>query len=65
MERVIRLNELEERVRNLEVRQAMTEQRLDTMAQDIKDIKSTLAWLNRLAIGAIVTAVLNLVIKVS
>lgn len=55
--------ELEERIRNLEVRQAMTEQRMDTVAQDVKDIKNTLAWLNRLAVGAIVLAVINLVIK--
>lgn len=57
-------NELDERVRHLEVRQAMTEQRMDTMAQDVKDIKSTLTWLNRLALGAIVAGVLNLVLKV-
>lgn len=56
--------ELEERVRHLEVRQAMTEQRMDSMAQDVKEIKNTLTWLNRLAVGAIVVAVINLVLKV-
>lgn len=54
---------LEDRVRNLEVRQATMEQRTDTMGQDIKDIKNTLAWLNRLMLGAIVAGVLNLLIK--
>lgn len=55
---------LEDRVRSLEVRQAMTEQRMDTVAQDVKEIKNTLTWLNRLVVGAIVVAVLNLVMKV-
>jgi uncharacterized protein Smg (DUF494 family) len=54
---------LEDRVRTLEVRQAMTDQKIDTMGQDVKDIKNTLMWLNRLAVGAIVIAVLNLVMK--
>jgi uncharacterized coiled-coil protein SlyX len=55
---------LEDRVRNLEVRQAMTEQKTDTISQDIKDVKNTLTWLNRLALGAIIAAILNLVMKV-
>lgn len=55
-------NSLEERVRSLEVRQAMSEQRMDNVAQDIKDVKNTLAWLNKLALGAILVAVLNLVL---
>lgn len=55
---------LEDRVRSLEVRQAMTEQRMDTVAQDVKEIKNTLTWLNRLVVGAIAVAVLNLVMKV-
>jgi uncharacterized coiled-coil protein SlyX len=56
--------DIEERVRNLEVRQAMTEQRIDTVAQDVKEIKNTLTWLNRLALAAVIAAVLNLVLKV-
>lgn len=55
---------IEDRVRTLEVRQAMTEQRMDTMVQDIKDIKNTLTWLNRMALGALVVAALNLILKV-
>jgi hypothetical protein len=53
---------MEDRLRNLEVRMAMTEQRSDTMAQDVKDIKYTLSWLNKLVLGAIIAAVLNVVI---
>ena len=55
--------ELEERVRQLEVRQAMIEQRLDTVAQDVKEIKITLSRLNWLLISAIVVAGLNLIIQ--
>ena len=55
--------ELEERVRQLEVRQAMIEQRLDTVAQDVKEIKTTLSRLNWLLISAIVVAGLNLIIQ--
>jgi len=54
---------LEDRVRSLEVRTAMIEQRTDSMSQDVKDIKNTLTWLNRLAVGALIAAVLNLVVK--
>lgn len=54
---------LEERVRKLEVRQAMIEQRTDTVAQDVKEIKNTLSKLNWLLITAIVAAGLNLIIK--
>lgn len=57
-------NTLEDRVRTLEVRQAMTDQRMDTVAQDVKEIKNTLTWLNRLAASAIIVAILNLVLKV-
>lgn len=55
---------IEDRVRTLEVRQAMTDQKLDTMGQDVKDIKNTLTWLNRMALGALVVAALNLILKV-
>lgn len=55
---------LEERVRSLEVRQAMVEQRIDTVAQDVKDIKTTLSKLNWLLVTAIVAAGLNLIINV-
>lgn len=54
---------LEERVRQLEVRQAMIEQRTDTVAQDVKEIKNTLSKLNWLLISAIVVAGLNLIIR--
>ena len=54
---------LEERVRNLEVRQAMIEQRMDTVAQDVKEIKNILQKINWLLISAIVVAGLNLIIK--
>jgi CHASE3 domain sensor protein len=55
--------ELDERIRTLEVRQAMIEQRQDTMGQDIKEIKNTLGWINRLVIGALIVQLLNLVMK--
>lgn len=55
--------ELEERVRQLEVRQAMIEQRLDTVSQDVKEIKTILSRLNWLLISAIVVAGLNLIIQ--
>lgn len=53
--------ELEERVRKVEVRMAMAEQRMDTVSQDVKDIKTTLSRLNWLLISAIVVAGLNLI----
>lgn len=63
LERVIILPEdLEERVRQLEVRIAMVETNISTMAQDIKDIKNTLQWLNRLVLGAIITAGIGLIL---
>ena len=55
--------ELEERVRQLEVRQAMIEQRLDTVSHDVKEIKTILSRLNWLLISAIVVAGLNLIIQ--
>ena len=58
------MDTLEDRVRHLEVRTAMIEQRTDTISQDVKEIKTTLAWLNKLALGALIAAVLNLVVKV-
>lgn len=54
---------LEERVRQLEVRQAMIEQRTDTVSLDVKEIKNTLSKLNWLLISAIVVAVLNLITR--
>ena len=55
--------ELEERVRQLEVRQAMIEQRLDTVSQDVKEIKTILSRLNWLLISSIIVAGLNLIIQ--
>jgi len=57
------MDKLEDRVRNMEFRQAIFEQRIDTMGQDVKDIKNILTWLNRMAVGAILVALLNLVVK--
>lgn len=62
---LIVMDQLEDRVRTLEVRQAMTEQRVDTVSQDVKDIKNTLTWLNRLVLAALIAAVLNIVLKVA
>ena len=56
--------ELEERVRSLEVGQAMTEQKMQTVARDVKEIKTILSKLNWLLICAIFVAGLNLVLKV-
>ena len=56
--------ELEERVRTVEMRQAMTEQRMSTVARDVKEIKTILSKLNWLLICAIFVAGLNLVLKV-
>lgn len=59
------MEQLEDRVRTLEVRQAMVEQRMDTVAQDVKDIKNTLSWLNKLVLTALIAAILNIVLKVA
>lgn len=56
------IKELEERVRKVEVRIAMAEQRMDSVGNDVKDIKNTLTWLNRLVIGALVVQIVSLVI---
>ena len=56
--------ELEERVRALEMGQVMTEQRMSTVARDVKEIKTILSKLNWLLICAIFVAGLNLVLKV-
>lgn len=56
------IKELEERVRKVEVRIAMAEQRMDSVGNDVKDIKNTLTWLNRLVIGALVVQIISLVI---
>ncbi|WP_209121495.1 hemolysin XhlA family protein [Alkalihalobacillus sp. BA299] len=54
--------ENDERIRNLEIRMATQEQRMDTVATDVKEIKNTLTWLNRLVLGALVVQILSLVI---
>lgn len=56
------MDQLEERVRKVEVQMAMAEQRMDNVGNDVKDIKNTLTWLNRLVIGALVMQVMSLVI---
>lgn len=56
------IKELEERVRKVEVRIAMAEQRMDSVGNDVKDIKNTLTWLNRLVIGALVVQIVSLVV---
>lgn len=56
------MDKLVDHIRKLEVKQAVTEQRMDTLAQDVKDIKTTLSRLNWLLISAIVIAGLNLII---
>jgi uncharacterized coiled-coil protein SlyX len=53
---------LEDRVRVLEIRQATTEQRIDTIGSDVKEIKSTLSKLNWVVILAVVVQLVNLVI---
>jgi chaperonin cofactor prefoldin len=58
------VKELDDRIRNIEVRMAMVEQRQDTTSQDVKEIKNTLTWLNRIALGGLIAGVLNLVLKV-
>ncbi|AST92996.1 hemolysin XhlA family protein [Sutcliffiella cohnii] len=54
--------QVEERVRNLEVRMATQEQRMDTVATDVKEIKNTLTWLNRLVLGALILQLVSFVI---
>jgi uncharacterized protein Smg (DUF494 family) len=56
------MNELEERVRQVEVRMAMAEQKMDSVGNDVKDIKNTLTWLNRLVIGALIVQLMSLVV---
>lgn len=54
------MDKLEERVRTVEVRMAMVEQRVDNVGSDVKDIKNTLTWLNRLVIGALILQIVSL-----
>ncbi|MGY3718816.1 hemolysin XhlA family protein [Sutcliffiella cohnii] len=54
--------QMEERVRNLEIRMATQEQRMDTVATDVKEIKNTLTWLNRLVLGALILQLVSFVI---
>lgn len=54
--------QVEERVRNLEIRMATQEQRMDTVATDVKEIKNTLTWLNRLVLGALILQLVSFVI---
>ncbi|MGY3718664.1 hemolysin XhlA family protein [Sutcliffiella cohnii] len=54
--------QVEERVRNLEVRMATQEQRMDTVATDVKEIKNTLTWLNRLVLGALILQLVSFII---
>ena len=55
------MDNLETRVRTVEVRMAMIEQRVDNVGSDVKDIKNTLTWLNRLVIGALVLQIVSLI----
>ena len=56
------IQQQDERIRSLEIRMATNEQRMDTVATDVKEIKNTLTWLNRLVLGALVVQILSLVI---
>lgn len=52
----------EERLRKLETNHAIVDERTGTIKQDVKEIKSTLRWLNRLVLGVVIVALLNLII---
>src|SRR5690625_2844568 len=53
---------LDERVNTLDIRQTRTEVRTDNIEHKMDSIESNTSWILRLIIGAIVTALLGLVI---
>jgi tetrahydromethanopterin S-methyltransferase subunit B len=58
-----RVTKLEDRVNKVEARMAVAESSLRDVKEDISSIKSNTNWILRLVIGAIVMAVLGLIIK--
>src|SRR5690625_4602190 len=53
---------LDERVNTLDIRQTRTEVRTDNIEHKMDSIESNTSWILRLIIGAIVTALLGLII---
>ncbi|KGA95797.1 hypothetical protein AJ85_07420 [Alkalihalobacillus alcalophilus ATCC 27647 = CGMCC 1.3604] len=51
--------ELERRVQKLEIKIATQEQRMSSLASEIKDVKNTLTWLNRLILGALILQLIS------
>jgi hypothetical protein len=57
----VNVRELEHRTRQIEVRQAVTEQALLSLKNSVDNIEANTKWLLRLVVGAIVLATMGLV----
>lgn len=57
-----RVSTLENKVSKLETRMAVAEAGLKDMKEDMQSIKNNTTWILRLIVGAIVTALLGLII---
>ncbi|HWL12287.1 MAG TPA: hemolysin XhlA family protein [Ureibacillus sp.] len=57
-----RVSTLEDKVSKLETRMAVAEAGLKDMKEDMQSIKNNTTWILRLIVGAIVTALLGLII---
>ena len=55
-------NRLDERVTTLDIRQTRTEVRTDHIEKKMDRIESNTTWILRLIVGAIITALLGLII---
>ncbi|WP_413378749.1 hemolysin XhlA family protein [Alkalihalobacillus sp. 1P02AB] len=51
--------EIERRVQKLEIKIATQEQRMSSLAAEIKDVKNTLTWINRLILGALILQIFS------
>lgn len=63
MEQESRITKLEERVTNLETRLAVAESNIKEIFKKLDSIDNNTTWILRLVLGAIVTALIGLVIK--
>lgn len=55
-------NRLDERVTTLDIRQTRTEVRTDHIEEKMSKIESNTTWILRIIIGAIITALLGLIL---
>lgn len=58
-----RIDRLEERMTNVETRLAVAESNIKDIKEDISSIKSNTTWILRLIIGAIIMALLGLIMN--